>query len=270
MSALNGSQTTLLIHVEFQNQVDQDLVERLYNYNIGVYLLLQEKVMSVAVPGDDDPRWRPAEFRYAIGDFETRMRFPVAKLLDYEAQWQMLEQSDNPFAVFVMAHLRALSTMGQPDTRLEWKIRLATALYARGYSAEQIQQLVDFIDWLMVLDDKREERFDEMMRKYEVEHTMETLSPYQKRFIAKGKQEGRQEGRQEGLQMGRCEDLLEVLRARFEVVPLETIEAVRTIASPERLAELFRAALHALTLRRVPEAPCGRDVPLKYTTRKSA
>src|SRR4051812_2911949 len=37
---LDGRQTTLLIHIEFQNQVDQDLPARLYTYNIRIYSLL--------------------------------------------------------------------------------------------------------------------------------------------------------------------------------------------------------------------------------------
>lgn len=116
---LDGRQTTLLIHVEFQNQVDLDLPARLYTYNIRIYSLLQEPVIALAVLGDNDLSWRPGEFGYSIAAFETRMRFPIAKLLDYETHWNVLEQSANPFAVIVMAHLQTLATMGQPESRLE-------------------------------------------------------------------------------------------------------------------------------------------------------
>jgi len=37
---LGGGQATLLVHVEFQNEVDTDLVARLYLYNIRIYSLL--------------------------------------------------------------------------------------------------------------------------------------------------------------------------------------------------------------------------------------
>jgi hypothetical protein len=230
---LDGIQATLLIHIEFQNQVELDLTERLYAYNIGIYSLLRERVMTTAVLGDNDPRWRPAEFGYTIGSFETRMRFPVAKLLDYESHWTMLENSDNPFAVIVMAHLKALPTMGQPESRLEWKVRLATSLYERGYSEMQIQQLVDFIDWLMVLDDRSDAHFDQIMLKYEEEHTMETLSPYQKRFIAKGKREA----------------IMDLLEARFGQVPEEIIDSINRIVRPREFKRLLLAASQVTTLR---------------------
>jgi len=237
---LNGNETTLLVHMEFQHQVDSDLPARLYTYNTRIYSLLQEPVLTLVVLGDDDPRWRPAEFGYTIGRFVTKMVFPVTKLLDYEPQWLMLEQSSSPFAVIVMAHIKAQATMGLLESRLEWKLRLAKSLYARGYSESQIQQLVDFIDWLMVLDDKREERFDETMRLYEAEQSMETLSPYQKRFIAKGKQEGRQEGRQESL--------LDLLEARFDQVPEDIIAEVNRIESPIVIKNLLLEASRVATL----------------------
>ncbi len=237
---MDGNQTVLLIHVEFQHQVEHDLPARLYNYNTRIYALLQEHVMTAAVLGDNDPRWRPSEFRFEIGGFESRTTFPIAKLLDYEPQWEMLEQSSNPFAVIVMAHLKALATMKQPETRLEWRVRLATSLYERGYSEGQVLQLVNFIDWLMVLDDEREERFDETMRIYEAEHTMETLSPYQKRFIARGKLEGKLEGKRE--------DLLIFLGARFEQAPEDIVVAVNRIESPDLLTRLLIAAGQVATL----------------------
>ena len=241
---LDGSQMTLLIHIEFQNQVDLDLPARLYTYNIRIYSLLQEPVITLAVLGDGDPQWRPNEFGYAIADFETRMRFPVAKLLDYESHWSTLEQSANPFAVIVMSHLRALATMGQPESRLEWKLRLAKSLYDRNYAETQIQELINFIDWLMVLDENRDTRFDEIMRKYEEDNTMPTISPYQKRFIAKGKQEGRSEGLQEGRSEMGHELLRELLEERFGPLSLESIEKVNGLTE-NQIKDLARRLMRA-------------------------
>jgi hypothetical protein len=95
---------------------------------------------------------------------------------------------------------------------------------------------INFIDWLMVLDEEREERFDETMRIYEAEHTMETLSPYQKRFIAKGKIEGKRE------------DLLVIIGTRFEQAPEDIVAAVNRIESPDLLTRLLVAAGQVATL----------------------
>ena len=240
----DGRQVSLLIHVEFQNQFDPDLSERLYAYNVGIYSLLREKVITLAVLGDGDPQWRPTEFGYADAEFEARMRFPVAKLLDYEASWATLEQSANPFAVFVMAHLKTLATVRKLESRLEWKLRLSKALYDRSYDVGEIQQLLDFIDWLMVLDDRREAHFDAAIRQYEEEKTMPTLSPMQKRFAAIGKQEGKQEG----VLLTFHENILEILNLRFGPVPMDLSEAVQEVEDGRLLRSLHLAAVQVTSL----------------------
>ena len=74
------------------------------------------------------------------------------------------------------------------------------------------------------------------MRKYEAENTVETLSPYQKRFIAKGKLEGKRE------------DLLVFLGSRFEEAPDDIVAAVNQIESPDLLTRLLIAAGQVATL----------------------
>ncbi len=67
--------------------------------------------------------------------------FPVAKLLDYETQWQSLEESTNPFAVRVMAHLKTKATRGVPQEQNQWKWSLVRRLFERGSSREDIVRL---------------------------------------------------------------------------------------------------------------------------------
>ena len=50
-------------------------------------------------------------------DCELSLKFPIAKLLDYESRWQELESSDNPFAIIVMAHLKTKATTGNLSER---------------------------------------------------------------------------------------------------------------------------------------------------------
>ena len=48
----------------------------------------------------------------------------MVKLLDYETQWEALEQSNNPFAIVVMAQLKTQATRWEPAGRLHWKLSL--------------------------------------------------------------------------------------------------------------------------------------------------
>jgi hypothetical protein len=45
------------------------------------------------VLGDERASWRPEAFGYALWDCELHFHFPVVKLLDYQAQWTMLDAS---------------------------------------------------------------------------------------------------------------------------------------------------------------------------------
>lgn len=48
---------------------------------------------------------------------ERAFQFPTIKLLDYGQQWQDLEDSFNPFAIVVMAHLKVQETKSKQSLR---------------------------------------------------------------------------------------------------------------------------------------------------------
>lgn len=54
--------------------------------------------------------------------------FPVVKLLDYRERWAELEESQNPFATVVMAHLKAQETRHADEERKAWKFNLVRRL----------------------------------------------------------------------------------------------------------------------------------------------
>jgi hypothetical protein len=60
------------------------------------------------------------------------------KLLDYQTQTDMLETSDNPFAVVVLAHLQAQATRKNNQQRKQVKFTLVRQLYERGYNRQQM------------------------------------------------------------------------------------------------------------------------------------
>ncbi len=122
------------------------------------------------------------------------MKFPVVRLTDYAAKWEELEKSANPFAVVVMAHLKALETKRNQGQRRYWKLCLCKGLYNRGYSREDVILLFDFIDWLMRLPEAAEELFLEEMNTFEEEGKMRYINSAERKGIRKGLQKGLQKG----------------------------------------------------------------------------
>lgn len=228
---LDGTLTRILIHMEFQHQVDQDIILRLYNYNTTIYSILREQVATLAILGDSSPDWKPATYSYTFGNYSSHMQFPIAKLLDYGNHWSTLESSDNPFAVVVMAHLKSLETHGNPETRLEWKLRIAELLYSKGYSTDSIFLLIQFIDWLMPQNSDFETLFESRISLYEEQHTMDTLSPMQKRYIAKGREEGKLEGKLEGRREALHSLVLALINSKFAVLPPDIQDKVMALST---------------------------------------
>ena len=85
--------------------------------------------MSLAVLGDEKKKWRPTEYSYGRWGCQLTLEFPVVKLLDFEENWEFLRESNNPFAVIIMAYFLSKETRKNPLIRLESKLTLVRLLY---------------------------------------------------------------------------------------------------------------------------------------------
>ena len=186
----NRARKWILIHVEIQAQKDYDFSERMFVYNYRIYDRFKVPVTSIAVLADDSPSWAPAPFQYGMWGSVMGLNFLKTKLLDYKTKWDYLENAENPFAIVVMAHLKALETQKNHSLRKQWKTELTKLLYDKGYSETGVLNLYRFIDWVMTLPENLEKIFLEELSEHEKEKQM----PY----ITNAERIGRQEGRQEG------------------------------------------------------------------------
>ncbi|MBC6422364.1 MAG: DUF4351 domain-containing protein [Hormoscilla sp. SP5CHS1] len=160
--------------------------------------------------------------------------FPIAKLLDYEQRWQELEESRNPFATVVMAHLKAQETRGEQQERKRWKLSLIRRLYQKGYEREQIVNLFKFIDWVMQLPQELEKEFWQEVNQLQEEKQMQYITSVERIGIEKGLDRG--------LHQGALRQLLRVLQHRFNLVS-ESVQTRLTSCTVEQLEELVDVAL---------------------------
>ncbi len=225
----NGLETWLLIHIEVQGYVDPGFAKRMYIYNYRIFDRYDQEVISLAVLADTNKNFRPNSYRIARWGFEHSFRFPTVKLLDYNKNWESLQANPNPFAIVVMAHLKA--RLKSPNDKLTWKINLVKLLYERGYERQDILELFRFIDWLIRLPKGLEIQFREEVNKYEEGLTM----PYVTSVERFGREEGRKEGRQEGM----LAVILVQLKRRFgELAPeLEQQISALSLKQLETLSE---------------------------------
>ena len=224
---LTGEESWVLVHLEVQAQVETDFAKRMYIYNYRLFDRYERQVVSLAVLGDEQATWRPRSYGYELWGCRVSLEFPTVKLLDYEAQWQTLEQSINPFAIVVMAHLKTKATLGDPQSRFQWKLSLIRNLYQRGYSREEVLQLFRLIQWMMVLPEELERNLEAEVSRYEEERRMPYITTFERRAMLKNLRE----------------NVIEILDVRFEVVPASVIETVNQIGDLDGLKQLLRRAV---------------------------
>ncbi len=192
----NGEEAFILIHVEVQSQEDRGFAERMFVYHYRIFDYYQKRVMSLAVLGDENSKWRPDQYCYTLAGCELSLKFPIVKLIDYEQRWSELETSDNPMAVVVMAHLRSRTTKSDAQARKQWKWILTRRLYERGYSREDVVRLFRVIDRIMALPSNLKRQFKEELEQYEREEQMPIISSMEEL----AREEGIQIGEQRGIQ----------------------------------------------------------------------
>ncbi|MEK7396775.1 MAG: hypothetical protein AAB116_07540, partial [Candidatus Poribacteria bacterium] len=218
-------------HIEIQSQRDTSFAKRMYVYNYRIFDRYDRFVISLAVLGDEHPSWKPSQFGYNMWGFKVGIEFPIIKLLDYRDRWSELEESQNPFAIVVMAHLKTQETSNSYEDRKRWKSNLAKLLYKRNHERDYIIQLLKFIDWIMYLPDELNKNFWQEVREYGEENLMPYVLSIERIAFKEGMQE-------EGQRL-----LIQTLNIKFEAIPVSLIDKINSINNTETLEMLHRHAV---------------------------
>ena len=222
----DGAEQWVLAHLEVQGQYEAAFDERMYTYNYRLFDRYKRQVASFAVLSDSDPDWKPGKYESQLWGCNITFTFPVAKLTDYKGQWAVLEASNNPFAIVVMAHLKTQETQHDSEERRFWKFYIIRHLYEQGYGRQDIINLFHFIDWIMWLPPAAEQELWQEMAQLEVEKKMAYITSVERI----------------GMQKGAAHLLLRILARRFGEIP-EAVQAQLQKLSTDQLDELADLAL---------------------------
>jgi hypothetical protein len=188
---LDGQPAWVLVHVEVQGEPEASFAERMYVYNHKIRDAHGVPVASLAVLADADPRFRPKRYQDELWDCSIDFCFPMVKLIDWDTpeRWPALEASDNPFALVVMAQIRAKATK-DAETRKAWKFRLIRLMYDRGYERKTILELFRVIDWMIQLPSTLEAAFRQEIFTFEESKQMPYVTTVERAGIEKGYRQG--------------------------------------------------------------------------------
>jgi hypothetical protein len=238
----SGEPLCILIHIEVQTQREVEFPQRMFEYNYRAFDRFRMVVASFAILADDAPDWRPDRYEQGAFGSVCGLTYPVAKLWDWVGREDVLEKHDNPFALVVLAHLRALQSRDDPAERLNWKTHLVQLMYQRGMSAQEISRLFRFIDWIMDLPPALEQLFWTEVERVQKEKQMP--------FITTPERIGRKIGLKAGIRKflrfrfgATAEPILAEIEALEDLEVLtRVLDASDTVDSPEKLRSIWSEA----------------------------
>jgi hypothetical protein len=147
----SGAEEEDYYHFEAQYQKEADFEKRMSDYNDVARVQMHNPVVSVAILGDEDRDWRPSVYHWEKDGCEFTFKFKTIKLLDWRGQEEELYRHDNPFALFVLAHLLILPTENDPEARAKEKFRLWCRACGHKMEVQDLNCLLRLIDWMLLL-----------------------------------------------------------------------------------------------------------------------
>lgn len=252
----SGEEAWVMAHVDVQSQHETHFAKRMFTYNRQITDRYGRKVATFAIYADESKTWQPNHYETELWGTKVQFDFTTAKLLDYDIN--ELETNNNPFAIVVLAHLQTKATHNQTDARYKMKFRLTKLLYERGYSKNRILSLYRYIDWMMALPPKLEDKFTEDLTAYEEANKMSYVTNAERYLYRKGMKEGMEQEQQatlrgllNGVKMGlqlkfgaKGLELLSEIRKIDDVDTLYAIqEAIVDVESPSELQRVYQPAL---------------------------
>ena len=174
---------------------------------------------------------------------ETSIRFPIAKLTDYQDKVNELLTADNSFAIVTATHILTQRTRKNDEERYQAKRLLVRLLYERKWDKQRVIDLFSVIDWMMRLPEELDQQLWQEIEILEENEKMQYVTSVQRFEIAKV----RQEGRQKGLVEGEAEMLGLMLKHRFGELSDAVVNRLRH-ASEDQLKVWLISAISAPNL----------------------
>ncbi|MEZ4888761.1 MAG: hypothetical protein R3E32_28805 [Chitinophagales bacterium] len=182
----DGTNQWFLIHIEVQDKHETDFAERMFTYYYRIYDKFKiKKITAIAIfIGESVPK---NYNRFSNEYFGTEVTYKYNTYIVKKQDEKSLLASKNPFAIAVLAALHILNTKENLDNRLKLKVALIKFIKKRAeernFPEYVIVPLVQFVMNLMVLDCKRESKFQEIFYKPFQKKDKMTMTEYDKQII---------------------------------------------------------------------------------------
>jgi hypothetical protein len=183
-----GAQEEDYYHFEVQYRKERDFAKRMSDYNDVARVHLHNHVVSIAILGDENPRWRPHVYRWQKDGCSLTFRFQPIKLRDWRGKEEELLADDNPFSLFVLAHLLIRATRKNPKQRGEGKLRLWRRACEHKMEDQDRATLFRLIDWMLLLPTERNRPLLQQLDEMRKEKPMPFVSIFEQEILDRKKE----------------------------------------------------------------------------------
>ncbi|MGB1205077.1 MAG: hypothetical protein ACPG5B_05490 [Chitinophagales bacterium] len=153
----DGTEKWILIHIEVQSSHETDFARRMFIYFYRIFDKYEQEVTALAIyTGESVPR-NYDKFEYDFLGTKNTYKFNAYQVR--KAKEADLLQSDNPFALAVLATKYSYQFKGDKHKKFTFKKQLVALAEKKKYSYSQISNLLKFIFFILRLPNDLEKQF---------------------------------------------------------------------------------------------------------------
>ncbi len=157
----NGEERLILVHIEVQARFETLFSKRMFTISYRIVDKYKAQPVALALFVDTPIPKEFDTYEDKLYGTETRYKYNAYKIID-QIEAELLKRDDNLFALVVLANLRTVQTKkeGLEIDRLLFKKHLYNLLTERNFDPEVYYDLLNFINYLMILPEELAIEYD--------------------------------------------------------------------------------------------------------------
>lgn len=251
-----GKEQCILIHVEAQGYHETGFAKRMFRSFLRIWDKYELPFAVLVIFTEDSKSFKPDRFELDLMDTHIGYRYKVYKILEQDEQ--KLQQSDNPFAMVILAAKAVLTGKKLTSEKLyELKVDIMKRLLKKKFPRKKIRFVLDFLQsYIYLPDENLDKKFNEEVKKALTQKERKAMT-MQEALIEIARQEGMEKGIEKGVEKGRTEEREKFARYLITDLGLNDTQIAKTANVTVEFAKNLRKTLHA------DQYPPQRDQPTK-------
>ena len=146
----DGREEWVLLHIEIQGRGGEMISRRMFRYSCMIFLRYGRHPVAMAVLTAKRPKKEgdPAVYHAEMFGTVTEYRYHTLKTYDY--QDEELLASDSPVHLFIYAVKMAVKYRKSNDVKLEYMLKVARLLKARGWDKGKMRVFFRYLEFLLI------------------------------------------------------------------------------------------------------------------------